>query len=234
MSIHIAAKLGEIAPTVLMPGDPLRAQYIANKYLKDAICYNQVRGMLGYTGTYKGKTISIQGSGMGIPSCSIYVNELITAYKVQRIVRVGSCGSLQTDVKIRDIIVAQSASTDSSLNERAFHGKSFAPAASFELLLRTYKKAEELKTKVRVGGVISTDIFYDEPDFWKIWSNYGVLAIEMEAAAIYTLAAKHRIDALAILTVSDHLVTHEACTAEEREKTFDQMLELALETVITF
>ncbi|MBF0314676.1 MAG: purine-nucleoside phosphorylase [Oligoflexia bacterium] len=231
MSIHIAAKAGEIAEVVLMPGDPMRAQYIANKYLQNATCYNQVRGMFGFTGTYKGKRISIQGSGMGIPSFSIYATELITSYGVKKIMRIGSCGALLKQVNIRDVILAMSASTDSGINDRYFQGMTFAPTASFELLNQAYKKSQELKIDVKVGNIFSTDLFYDHiPDSWKIWASFGVLAVEMEAAALYTLAAKHGIQALAILTVSDHLVTQEACSSEEREKTFNQMLELALET----
>ncbi|MBF0299693.1 MAG: purine-nucleoside phosphorylase [Oligoflexia bacterium] len=232
MSIHIAAKIGDISEIVLMPGDPMRAQYIANKYLQNAICYNQVRGMFGYTGSYKGKKVSIQGSGMGIPSMSIYANELIQEYKVKKIIRIGSCGSLQRNVQIRDIVLAQATSSDTNINSRIFPSMNFSPVASFNLLLKAYQKAQEMSIKVNVGNVFTTDLFYDEPcDSWKIWAKYGVLAIEMETAGLYTLAARHNIEALSILTVSDHLITNEACTSEEREKSFNRMLELALEMV---
>lgn len=234
MTIHIGAKNGEVAETVLMPGDPLRAQYIANKYLQNVNCYNQVRGMFGFTGTYKGKRVSIQGSGMGIPSISIYANELITSFNVKRLIRIGSCGAIQKEVKIRDIILGMSACTDSAINNRFFDGRTFAPTATFSLLHNAYNKAHELGMQniLKVGSIVSTDLFYDEPaDNWKVWSRHGVLAIEMEAAGLYTLAARHNVEALAILTVSDHLIDHLFCTSEEREKTFDQMLGLALELI---
>ncbi|MBF0362908.1 MAG: purine-nucleoside phosphorylase [Oligoflexia bacterium] len=232
MSIHIAAKKSDIVETVLMPGDPMRAQYIANNYLQNAVCYNQVRGMFGYTGTYKGKKVSIQGSGMGIPSMSIYAHELINDYGVKKIIRIGSCGSLQKEVNIRDIVLAQASSSDTNINGRIFPSMTFCPIASFNLLLKAYNKAVEMGIKVNVGNVFTTDLFYDEPsDSWKVWSRYGVLAVEMETAGLYTLAARYNIEALSILTVSDHLITNEACTSEEREKTFNKMLELALELV---
>jgi purine-nucleoside phosphorylase len=233
MSIHIGAKKGEIADTVLMPGDPLRAKYIAEKFLDDPTCYTEVRGMYGYTGSYKGKKVSIQGSGMGIPSIGIYVNELIDQYDVKKIMRIGSCGSLREEVKIRDIILAMSASTNSSLNDITFRGMTFAPTASYSLFSKAVKATEGLNLSYHAGNILSTDIFYnDDPEEWKIWSNHNVLAVEMEAAALYTLAAKKGIEALTILTVSDSLVTHEATSSEEREKTFTQMMEVALETAI--
>ncbi|MDA3957959.1 purine-nucleoside phosphorylase [Oceanispirochaeta sp.] len=234
MSIHIGAKKGEIADTVLMPGDPLRAKYIAETFLKDAVCYTEVRGMYGYTGRYKGKKVSIQGSGMGIPSIGIYVNELINEYGVKRIMRIGSCGSLREEVKIRDIILGMSASTNSNLNDITFRGMTFAPTASYSLFSKAVKAAEAMKLDFHAGNILSTDIFYnDDPEEWKIWSNHNVLAVEMEAAALYTLAAKKGIEALTILTVSDSLITHEATSSQEREKTFTQMMELALETAIS-
>ena len=234
MSIHIGAENGEIADTVLMPGDPLRAKFIAENFLKDAVCYTEVRGMYGYTGTYKGKKVSVQGSGMGIPSISIYVNELIDQYGVKRIMRIGSCGALHESVKIRDIILAMSSSTDSCLNDVTFKGMTFAPTASYTLFSQAVEAAKSLKLPFHAGNILSTDIFYnDDPEEWKIWSRHGVLAVEMEAAALYTIAAKKGIDALAILTVSDSLVTGEATTSEERQNTFTQMMELALETAIS-
>ena len=230
MSIHIGAKEGDIAGTVLLPGDPLRAKYIAENFLTGAICYNKVRGMYGYTGTYKGKRISIQGTGMGIPSISIYVNELITNYKAKNLIRIGSCGSMQADIKIRDVILAMSASTDSHINKIRFNGMDYAPTANFNLLKRAYDIALEKDISVKVGSVLTSDTFYnDDPNSWKHWANYGVLAVEMETAVLYTLAAKFKVNALSILTVSDSLVTREETTSEERQKTFNQMVEVALE-----
>ena len=230
MSIHIGAKEGDIAGTVLLPGDPLRAKYIAENFLTDAICYNKVRGMYGYTGTYKGKRISIQGTGMGIPSISIYVNELITNYKAKNLIRIGSCGSMQADIEIRDVILAMSASTDSHINKIRFNGMDYAPTANFNLLKRAYDIALEKDISVKVGSVLTSDTFYnDNPNSWKHWANYGVLAVEMETAVLYTLAAKFKVNALSILTVSDSLVTREETTSEERQKTFNQMVEVALE-----
>jgi len=230
VSIHIGAKEGDIASTVLLPGDPLRAKYIAENFLTDAICYNKVRGMYGYTGIYKGKRISVQGTGMGIPSISIYVNELITNYKVKNLIRIGSCGSMQADIKIRDVILAMSASTDSSINKIRFHGMDYASTANFVLLKKAYDIALEKDISVKVGSVLTTDTFYgDNPDSWKHWANYGLLAVEMETAVLYTLAAKFKVNALSVLTVSDSLVTREETTSEERQKTFNQMVEVALE-----
>ena len=230
MSIHIGAKEGDIASTVLLPGDPLRAKYIAENFLTDAICYNKVRGMYGYTGTYKGKRISIQGTGMGVPSISIYVNELITNYKAKNLIRIGSCGSMQADIEIRDVILAMSASTDSHINKIRFNGMDYAPTANFNLLKRAYDIALEKDISVKVGSVLTSDTFYnDNPNSWKHWANYGVLAVEMETAVLYTLAAKFKVNALSILTVSDSLVTREETTSEERQKTFNQMVEVALE-----
>jgi len=230
MSIHIGAKEGDIAGTVLLPGDPLRAKYIAENFLTDAICYNDVRGMYGYTGTYKGKRISVQGTGMGIPSISIYVNELITNYKAKNLIRIGSCGSMQADIKIRDVILAMSASTDSHINKIRFNGMDYAPIANYNLLKRAYDIALEKDISIKVGSVLTTDTFYnDDPNSWKHWANYGILAVEMETAVLYTLAAKFKVNALSILTVSDSLVTREETTSEERQKTFTQMVEVALE-----
>ncbi len=230
MSIHIGAKEGDVASTVLLPGDPLRAKYIAENFLTDAICYNQVRGMYGYTGTYKGKSVSIQGTGMGVPSISIYVNELITNYKAKSLIRIGSCGSMQADIKIREVILAMSASTDSHINKIRFNGMDYAPTASFNLLKRAHDIALEKDIPIKIGSVLTSDTFYnDDPNSWKHWANYGILAVEMETAVLYTLAAKFKVNALSILTVSDSLVTREETTSEERQKTFNQMVEVALE-----
>lgn len=230
MSIHIGAEAGDVAPTVLLPGDPMRAKYIAENYLEESYCYNQVRGMYGFTGRYQGKLVSVQGTGMGIPSISIYVHELINQYQARNLIRIGSCGSLQSSIKVRDIILAMSASTDSSINRIRFKGKDYAPTASYQLLRKAENIAEQKDLKVNIGSVLTTDQFYhDDPKHWQIWANYGALAIEMETAALYTLAAKFHVSALSILTVSDSMITGEETSAEERETTFNQMAELALD-----
>lgn len=230
MSIHIGARENQIAGTVLLPGDPLRAKYIAENYLENVECYNEVRGMYGFTGTYRGERVSVQGTGMGIPSVSIYINELITSYNVKKLVRIGTCGSLQEDVKIRDLILAMSASTDSNINNIRFNGRNFAPTASFNLLTRAYEAARSRDIEVKVGNVLTSDTFYDDnPDGWKLWSRFGVLGVEMEAAGLYTVAAKYGVEALAILTVSDSIVTGESTSSKEREQTFMNMVEVALE-----
>ena len=229
MSIHIAAKKDEVAATVLMPGDPLRAKFIAETLLQDAVCFNQVRGMYGYTGHYKGKRISVMGSGMGMPSFSIYAHELLSEYKVKTIMRVGTCGAIQPDLEIGDIVLAMSASTDSNMNRLRFPGTTYAASASFDLLLKAYQVAGGAGINVQVGGVLSSDTFYmEEEDWWKPWADYGILACEMETNALYTLAAKFKAQALSLLTVSDSLVTGEAAPAEQRERGFSRMVELAL------
>ena len=233
MSIHIAAKNGEIADTVLLPGDPKRAKWIAENFLENAVCYTDIRGMLGFTGTYKGKRISVQGTGMGIPSMSIYITELMKDYGVKTLIRVGSAGSYQEDVKIRDIVVALSTSTDSNINNRRFKGASFAPTVNFDLLFKVLKTAEEKNIKIKAGNILTSDEFYnDDPSYFKKWAEFGVLAVEMETAALYTLASKYKAKALSILTISDSLVSPEITSSEEREKTFNEMIELALETAI--
>ncbi len=230
MSIHIGAKNGEIAKTVLLPGDPMRAKFIAEKFLENAVCYNTVRGMLGFTGKYKGKNISVQGSGMGMPSISIYANELISEYKAETLIRIGSCGSMQPDVKLRDVILAMTSSTDSSMNRLRFKGMDYAPCADFGLLMRAHDAAAKKGIAVKVGNILSADTFYDDdPEAWKLWAKFRVLAVEMETTALYTLAAKFGVRALSVLTVSDSLVTHEKTSSEEREKTFTAMVEIALD-----
>ena len=233
MSVHIAAKNGEIADTVLLPGDPKRAKWIAENFLGNAVCYTDIRGMLGFTGTYKGKRISVQGTGMGIPSMSIYITELMKDYGVKTLIRVGSAGSYQEDVKIRDIVVALSTSTDSNINNRRFKGASFAPTVNFDLLSKVLKTAEEKNIKIKAGNILTSDEFYnDDPTYFKKWAEFGVLAVEMETAALYTLASKYKAKALSILTISDSLVSPEITSSEEREKTFNEMIELALETAV--
>ncbi|WP_433945698.1 purine-nucleoside phosphorylase [Paenibacillus sp. SN-8-1] len=234
MSVHINAQKGDVAETILLPGDPLRAKYIADTYLEDVTCYNQVRGMLGFTGTYKGKRISVQGTGMGVPSISIYVNELISEYGVKNLIRVGTCGAMQQNIRVRDVILAQASSTDSSMNRHVFGGFDFAPVASFPLLKAAYDRAVEKGLQLHVGNIFSSDMFYrDDKSITQKLMDYGVLAVEMETTALYTLAAKFGVNALTILTVSDHLLTGEETTSEERQTTFNEMLEVALDTAIT-
>lgn len=228
--LHIMAKEGSIAETVLLPGDPLRAKFIAENYLEDAVCYNEVRGMYGYTGTYKGKRISVQGTGMGLPSHSIYVNELIRFYGAKRLIRIGSAGSINDNVNVRDIVLAQSASTNSGINKRRFQGMDYAPTANFDLLSKAYSIAKDKGANVKAGNVLSSDLFYDDTGVSvKLWADYGCLAVEMETAELYTLAAKHNVEALSILTISDHIFKGEETTPEERQKSFTQMMEIALE-----
>jgi purine-nucleoside phosphorylase len=233
MSIHIGAKAGEIAETILLPGDPLRAKFIAETFLENSRQYTSVRNIFGYTGTYKGKPVSVQGTGMGIPSISIYVNELFQEYGVKRAIRIGTAGSIQPDVKLRDVVLATAASTNSGANAIRFNGCHFAPAASFSLLKAAYDIAVSKKLTVQTGVVVSSDIFYaEDPEEWKLWAKFGCLAIEMETAELYTLAAKYRREALALLTISDHVITGETTTSEERQQTFTGMMEIALETAI--
>ncbi len=233
MSTHIAAKPGQIAETVLLPGDPLRAKYIAETYLEDVEQYNSVRNMFGYTGTYKGKRVSVQGTGMGLPSIMIYANELITEYNVQNLIRVGSAGAIQKDIHVRDIVIAQGATTDSSVVSNTFNGQvNFAPICNFELMHNAYMVAKERNLSVHVGNVLSSDRFYNEELNKQKLADYGVLAVEMEAAGLYLLAAKYNRKALALLTISDHILTGEETTAEERETTFDDMMLVALESIL--
>ncbi|CAM1347610.1 purine-nucleoside phosphorylase [Tenacibaculum insulae] len=230
MSVHIGAKKGEIAETVLLPGDPMRAKWIAETFLENPICYNDVRGMLGFTGTYQGKKISVQGTGMGIPSTLIYTHELINEYGVKNLIRVGSAGSYQKEVEIRDIVIAMSASTNSGLNTIRFNGADFAPTASFKLFKKALEIADRKNIPLKAGNILSSDEFYaDEFESYKKWANYGVLCVEMETNGLYTVAAKHKVNALSILTISDSLVTGERTTSDEREQTFKEMIEIALE-----
>ena len=229
MSTHVGAAAGEIAPVVLMPGDPLRARWIAETFLDDARCYTEVRGMLGFTGTWHGERVSVQGSGMGQPSLAIYVNELFREYDVQSVVRVGSCGALAEGLALRDVVIGAGACTDSSMNRITFEGLDYAPVADFGLLRAAVEAAERRGTDVHVGLLFSSDSFYAaRPELVSRMAGYGVLAVEMEASALYTLAAKHGRRALAICTVSDHIVTGEETTAAEREQTFGAMVEIAL------
>lgn len=235
MSVHIGAEKGQIAKTVLFPGDPLRAKYIADNFLEDVEQYNTIRNMFGYTGTYKGVRVSVQGSGMGIPSAMIYAEELYTLYDVETIIRIGSAGAMHEDINIRDIVIAQGATTDSSVLDNIFEGQvSFAALGSFNVLDTAYHLAQDIVTDnhVIVGNMFSSDRFYNDEINTKKLADYGVLCVEMEAAGIYAVAAKHNRQALAMVTISDHLVTGEETTAEERETTFTQMMEVALETAV--
>ncbi len=230
---HIGANKGDIAETILLPGDPLRAKYIAETFLKDAVQYNNVRGMLGFTGTYKGKRVSVQGTGMGIPSIGIYTHELITEYGVKNLIRVGTAGSMQKNVKIRDVVIAMSASTDSAINKLRFNGADYAPTASAELMFKAYEAGKAKGLNMKAGNVLTSDTFYgDDFEAWKKWAKFGVLCVEMETAQLYTTAAKFGVNALTLLTISDSLVTGEATSAEERQITFNDMIEVALESVL--
>lgn len=229
MSVHIGAKNGEIAETILLPGDPLRAKFVAENYLEEPVLYNEVRGMYGYTGRYKGSRVSVQGTGMGMPSHAIYVNELFESYGVQRAIRIGSCGSIQEPVGMRELIIAIGASTDSSMNRIRFNGLDFSATASFALVERAVARAREMGLTFHVGNILSSDSFYQpDPESWKLWAKYGVMAIEMEANALYTIAAYYGREALTLLTVSDHIVKGEELTAEDRQTSFREMMEVAL------
>jgi purine-nucleoside phosphorylase len=234
MSVHIGAQPGEIAERVLMPGDPLRAKWIAETYLSDAVCYTTVRGMLGFTGTWQGVPVSVQGSGMGMPSASIYTHELVTEYLVKTVIRVGSCGALADDLNLKDVVAAIGSSTDSNMNRVRFDGLiDYAPVADFGLLRTAVEVAERRDIAMRVGPILAADAFYtDRPDLYDTLADYGVLAVEMESAAIYTIAARYRARALTILTVSDHIKRNEKIDSADREQGFDQMVHIALDTAI--
>ncbi|MEH6535758.1 MAG: purine-nucleoside phosphorylase [Psychroserpens sp.] len=232
MSIHIEAQQGDIAETVLLPGDPMRAKWIAETFFDNPKLYNDVRGMLGYTGTYKGKHVSVQGTGMGIPSCLIYCHELINDYGVKNLIRVGSAGSYKKDVKIRDIVIAMAASSTSGINNSRFPNADYAPTANFELFIKATAYAKAHHIEIKAGNVLSSDEFYeDDFDDYKKWADFGVLCVEMETAGLYTVAAKYNVRALSVLTISDSLVTKEHTTSEERESTFNTMIEIALSTL---
>jgi len=232
MSTHIEAKQGQIAKSVLLPGDPLRAKYIAETYLEDVTQYNTVRNAFGFTGTYKGVEVSVQGTGMGIPSMMIYAEELINEYGVENLIRVGSAGAMREDIALRQVILAQGATTDSNINRQTFNNQvDFSPISDFNLLKTAHDVGEDQEINMLVGNVLSADRFYNSELNKKKLADYGVLATEMEAAGLYSVAAKYQKKALAILTVSDNIVTGEETTAKEREQTFDDMMLIALETV---
>ncbi|HEX2153918.1 MAG TPA: purine-nucleoside phosphorylase [Acidimicrobiia bacterium] len=230
---HISAEEGDFAPSVLLPGDPLRAQHIAETFLEDVQEVNSVRNMLGFTGSYQGVPVSAMGTGMGIPSASIYATELVTHYGVERLIRVGSCGALQPDLALRDVILALGACTDSGVNRVRYGGYDFAATADFALLSAAFQAAEAAGVPVKVGNVHSADLFYNpEEGVFERMRDMGVLAVEMEAAGLYGVAAEKGARSLTILTVSDHILKGTETTAEERETTFDDMVKVALETVV--
>ena len=232
-TVHIGTEKGKIAETILLPGDPLRAKFIAETFLTEVVQYNEVRNMFGFTGLYKGKKISVQGTGMGVPSIGIYSYELIHHFGVKKLLRVGSCGSFQENVKIRDLVFAAGACTNSNYAAQYELPGTYAPLASFALLEKAVNLAKNKSANFHVGNVLTSDVFYDDnPEAWKKWQKMGVLAVEMEAAALYMNAARAGVEALTLLTVSDSLVTHQATSAEERQKSFLEMMEIALETVL--
>lgn len=234
MTPHIGAKPGDIAETVLMPGDPRRARWAAETFLENPVCVNEVRGMLGFTGTWKGNRVTIHGSGMGMPSLSIYANELIREYGARTLIRIGSAGAMLDRVKIRDIVIAMTASTLSTPSRGFFREMQFAPCADYGLLEKAVTAARAKGTPTHVGGIYSADVFYDErPDLNEVLARHGTLCVEMEAAELYTVAARLGARALAVLTISDHLITHEALPAEDRERSFGDMVEIALEAAFT-
>ncbi|WP_394189425.1 purine-nucleoside phosphorylase [Pseudoalteromonas atlantica] len=229
---HIEANNGDFAKTVLMPGDPLRAQYIAENFLDNAVKVTGVRNMYGFTGTYKGKPVSIMGSGMGIPSMSIYARELIVSYGVENLIRIGTCGGIGSDIKIRDVIFAQGASTDSNVNRARVRGYDFSAIADFDLLLNGVNAAKELGIKAKVGNVFTTDTFYQADNtFYQELDKLGMLAVDMETAGMYGVAAEYGAKAMALFTVSDHVITGEATPSDERQSTFNEMVKIALESV---
>jgi len=230
---HMNAAPGDFAGTVLMPGDPLRAQYIADTYLDDARRVTDVRNMWGFTGEYKGTPISVMAHGMGIPSVSIYVTELITEYDVKRVIRVGSCGTTHPKVKLRDVLIAMGASTDSGVNRMRFGGYDLAALATYSLVQNAVQAASAMNVSYHVGNLFSADLFYTpDPDMFATMAKYDVLGVEMEAAGIFPIAAEHGAEALAICTVSDDILTGEALTSDERATTFDEMIKVALETAV--
>lgn len=233
MTPHINAPAGAFADAVLMPGDPLRAKYIAETFLENAEQVTNVRNMFGYTGTYKGRRISVMGHGMGIPSCSIYAKELITEYGVKKIIRVGSCGAVRQDVHVRDVIIGLGACTDSKVNRTRFKDNDFAAIADFALTQAAVQAAKNKGVTVRVGNLFSADLFYTpDIEMFDVMEKYGILGVEMEAAGIYGVAAEFGAQALTICTVSDHIRTGEQTTAEERQLTFNDMIEIALESIL--
>lgn len=231
---HINANPGDFAETILMPGDPQRAKYIAENFLDDAVQVTDVRGMLGFTGFYKGKKLSVMGHGMGAPSASIYVHELINHYNVKNLIRIGSCGAIHDDVKLMDLVIAMGASTDSKMNRTRLRDHDFAAIANYDMLRTAVDIAKEKELSVKVGNVFSSDMFYrPDEDYYPLLAKYGVYGVEMEVSAFYSLAAEFGVRALAICTVTDHIIRHEALSAEDRVTTLNDMIGLALETAVS-
>jgi len=230
LSLHIKATSGEIAETVLLPGDPLRAKFLAKNFLENSFCYSKIRNSLGFTGYYNGKRVSIQSTGMGIPSIMIYGQELISEYNCKNLIRIGTCGSFQDFLNLNDIIIASSACSDSSIFPKFFGSNTFSPTADFTLLKKADIIAERMGLNYHIGQVFTGDIFYDKPEFWQLWNSFGILAAEMETAGLYFLGAKFRIKALSILTISDNILTNERISAEKRETSLTKMMQFALET----
>ncbi len=229
MSIHIQAKKSDIAETVLLPGDPKRAEWIAKTFLENPVCYNEVRGMFGFTGTYNGKRISVQATGMGIPSALIYSTELLKFYGVKNLIRVGTAGSYQKNIKVNDVVLALSASSNSGFNRSRFQFADYAPTADFDLLMKAVEYAKKNQIEFSAGNVLTSDDFYEaDENAYKQWAEYGVLCVEMETAGLYSVAAKFGARALSVLTISDSLVTGEHLSAEDREDSFDRMVKIAL------
>ena len=233
MTPHINAQKGDFAESVLMPGDPLRAKHIAENFLEGAVEVTNVRNMLGFTGTYKGKRVSVMGSGMGIPSCSIYAKELITEYDVKNIIRVGTCGAVSRDIKVLDVIIGMGASTDSNVNRIRFNDFDLSAIANFELLRKAVEMAEKHEIDAKVGNIFSADLFYTPmPEMFDVLEKYNILGVDMEAAGLYGVAMEYGANALTILTVSDHIRTGEKTTPEERQTKFSEMIHIALDTAL--
>ena len=234
MTVHIGANPGAIAPTVLLPGDPYRARWAAETFLDDPVCINQVRGMLGFTGTWRGNPVTIHGSGMGMPSLSIYANELIRDYGAKTLIRIGSAGGMQPQVKLRDVVLAMTATALSTPSSGIFRELNFAPCADYGLLSAAHRAASDKGINIHVGGIYSSDVFYDErPDLNEIMTRHGILCVEMETAELYNLCARHGVRGLSVLTISDHLQTHEALPSADRERSFGEMVEIALQAAFT-
>ena len=230
MSLHIEAKPGEIAETVLISGDPKRAQHVAKTMLEESMCFNGVRGMSGFTGRFEGKKISVMGTGMGMPSTAIYLHELMVDYQIKKVIRMGTCGCIQQDLGLGDVIMAMGASTDTNINRSAFNGFDFAPLADYSLLESAQKVAREMGIKTAVGNVFSTDLFYhpEDPKRYELWANHNILCVEMETAIVYTLASRFGVSALSLLTVSDNILTKESASVADRESSFTDMVRIAL------
>lgn len=230
-SLHLEARPGDIAESVLLPGDPLRAKHVAETMLEGAVCYNKVRGMYGFTGYYKGRRVSIQGSGMGMGSAAIYINELISTYQVKNIIRVGTCGALQRDIELGEVIAAMSASGDSDANAHYFKGMHYAATADFDLLFKAVEVAKSLNIRIRPGSVFSTNTFYDDtPNRWDIWEKHGILGVDMETQILFTLAKRLGARALSLLTVSDNILTGASSSQKDREQSFRDMMQIAFES----